>query len=160
MNKVDIYRSKTERLRALGFAVGRRRLRGPGFAFLSARASVVAIERGGAATEVAVIAVSVRGRSIEQRSHSSVRMVMVVAISIVQTGLAHRALNFLAQRIGNERSPAFAAGDTADVRRIDVELHRDALVDPAKNGEQFYRVRDTIELVTVHDFLGQKRRPE
>ena len=107
-----------------------------------------------------MIAVSVRGRSIEQRSHSSVRMVMVVAISIVQTGFTHRALNFLAQRIGNEGGPAFAAGDAADVRRIDIELHRDALVDAAKNGERFERVRDTIGLVTVHDFLEQKRRPE
>jgi hypothetical protein len=134
---------------------------------------VVAIERGGVAVTgvsiaklnvarvaVAVVAVSVRGRPIEQRSHSSVRMVMVVALSIVQTGLTHRALNFVAQRIGNERGPAFAAGDAADVGGVDVELDRDPLVDPAKNGKRFERVRDTIGLDTVHDFLDQKRRPE
>jgi hypothetical protein len=129
----------------------------------------VAIERGGAAVRgvsisklnvasVAVAVISVRAMSVEQRSHSSVSVVMVVAISIVQTGFAQHALNFLAQRVGNERGVPFAASDAAYVGGVDIELNGDALVDTAKYGERFKRVRDTIRLVTIHDFLVVKRR--
>jgi len=163
--KFDIYRTRTLGWRAAGFALVRGLLLRPGFAFLAAARRVVAIERGG----VAVVGVSVLGLSIsrvisgtmiavvpgsiEQRSHSSVRVVMILAISIMQTGLTEDALNFLAQRIGNERRMAFAAGDAAHVRGVDIEQYRDPLVDTTKYRERFKRVRDTIGLVTIHDFL-------
>jgi hypothetical protein len=103
--------------------------------------------------------VAITGRPIERRTQGSVRMVMVVivvmAISIMQTGFTQRPLDFLAQRFGDERGVAFAASDPADVRRVHLELHGHALVNAAKNGERLYRVRDTIRVVTSHDFLGK-----
>ena len=104
------------------------------------------------------------GMPIEQRTDGSVRMVVVrivvAAISIMQTGLTEHALDFFAERFGNQGSLTLSAGDAADVGRIDVELNRDALVEAAKNGEHLYRVRDTIRVVTVHDFLVQTRRSD
>ena len=100
------------------------------------------------------------GMSIEQRTRGSVRMAIVAAISILQAGLPQHALNFLAQRFGYQGSLTFSARDAADIRRIDVELHGDAFVEAPKNREQLYRVRDTIRVVTVHDFLIQRRRPD
>jgi hypothetical protein len=111
---------------------------------------------------VSIAAVAVGVVSIEQRSQSSVRVVMIVAVSvvqgrfavaIVQTGFAQNTLNFFAERVRNERSIALAASDAAYVGRVDIEMHGDSLVYTAKYGERLKRVRDIIWLVTIHDFL-------
>ena len=120
--------------------------------------------------------------SIEQRSQSSVRVVMrfavavvvamavvilatsvvvaVVAVPIVQACFAQNPVNFLAQRFGDEGGIAFAARDAAYIRRINVQLHGNTFVDAAKNGERFQRERANIGLVTVHDFLLMRRKPD
>jgi hypothetical protein len=111
---------------------------------------------------MSVSGAAITGMPVERRTHGSVSMVMVLvaAISIMQANLTEHALDFLAERFGNQGSLTLSAGDAADVGRIDVELNRDALVEAAKNGEHLYRVRDTIRVVTVHDFLVQTRRSD
>ena len=105
---------------------------------------------------------AITGMPFERRTHGSVSMVMVLvaAISIMQASLAQHALDFLTQRFGDERSPTLAASDAADVGRVHIELNGHALVNAAKNRERLYRVRDTIRIVTVHDFLERRRRSD
>lgn len=131
---------------------------------------------------MSVTPVTVGMVSIEQRSQSSVRVVMMIAVSveafvwsvvilavsiamvaavsIVQSGFAQHPLNFPAQCFGNEWSIAFAARDTAYVGRVNVQLSGDTFVDAAKNGERLQRERANIGLVTVHDFLLKQRIPD
>jgi hypothetical protein len=106
--------------------------------------------------------------SIEHRSHSSVRVVMVstvpivkrrIAVSVVETGLAECALNLFVDGIGNEGRVAFTASDATYVGRIDIELDGDAFIDAAKYGERLERRRDIIGLVTIHDFLVRRSDP-
>lgn len=113
--------------------------------------------------------------SIEQRSQSSVRVVImfavsvvilgtsiavVVAVSVVQAYFAENPLNFFAQSFGDEGSIALAARDAADVGRVNIQLHGYAFVDATKNGKRFQRERANIGLVTVHDFLLMQRMPD
>ena len=130
---------------------------------------MVAIGRGKVAVSgVSVPPVAVGVVSIEHRSHSSVRVVMIstfpivksgFAVSIVETSLAEGTLNLLAQSLGNEGRVTFTASDAAYVGRVDVKLHGDAFVDAAKNGERLKRGRDIIGLVTIHDFLVKRSDP-
>lgn len=80
-------------------------------------------------------------------------MAIVFAVPIMQPSFAQYALNLFAQSRGHKTRVALTASDAAYVGRVDIELHGDPLVDAAKNGERFKRVRGNIGFVTIHDFL-------
>jgi hypothetical protein len=80
-------------------------------------------------------------------------MAITFAVPIVQPSSAQSTLDLFAQSLGHKTGVALTASDAAYVGRVDIELHGDPLVDTAKNGERFKRVRGKIRLVTIHDFL-------
>ena len=101
--------------------------------------------------------------SVEQGAQASMIVIMVVAIfavPVLQAGFAQDALDFLAQSFGHKRGVALTAGDAAYIGGVYIKLHGDPLVDTAKNGERFKRVRGSIRLVTIHDFLGKEVRSD
>src|ERR1700735_1002280 len=107
-----------------------------------------------------VLGVAFRMVSVQQGAQTTTIVVMVVlSVPVLQTDFAQHALDFLAQGFGHKRSVALAPSDTAYIGGIDIELHGDPLVDTAKNGERFKRVRGNIRFVTVHDFLTRKSDP-
>jgi hypothetical protein len=123
---------------------------------------VVSIESDEAAASRISVTAGAGVVSVEQRGRAAVGMIMILPVSIAQGGFAvpivkanfaQHALDLFAQSFGDNRGVAFAARDATNVRRVDIELHRNALVDTAKYGERGERRRDIIGLVTIHDFL-------